>query len=263
MATEEEREEEIDEETVEMLRKSKEVVGYLSEVIVDQQGNILSGRHRKLADPNWPEKRVHVTDPLHRELLILHYNVQRPISKEERQRSLLKIARLIESMGVPKHEVCSYIIKNKLTPFTDRYIRELLPDEYKEQAKARAPQETFAELSSARSAIVGVKTQETQERKSEQAITVPASASGSVAPTLPSSQPKSLVEEPPLVRIIDKLKRYYPLSLIDWVYEFCQFDTAEQGAKLLKQVLEAVWKRIESELGEEWIRNVVSEAIRR
>lgn len=128
---------EIDQETVERLKKSTEIVGYLGEVVKDQDGAILSGRHRKAADPEWPEKQVNVTDPLQRELLILHYNVQRTVPREETQRRLLRIAKLVESTGVAKNEVCSEVAK--LVPYSHQYVTQLLPDDYKQSDKAVSP----------------------------------------------------------------------------------------------------------------------------
>jgi len=121
----------IDKEVVEQLRKSKEVVGYLLPVVRDQKGIILSGRHRKYADANWPETQVEVKDPLHRELLILHYNVQRKMPKEETKRRLLRIAKILEVMGEPTGQICSKICS--LVPYSDRYVRELLPEKYKQE----------------------------------------------------------------------------------------------------------------------------------
>jgi len=252
------------------LKESAEGVGELVPVIKDAYGNVIDGFHRLRVDPNWPAIRLtRIDDPIKLELARLAVNYcRRRVPKEELQ---AKIEFLIKTGGLTPEEI------SRKTGISLRTIYRYMPDELKNQYFAelgRKPKQEYLtkqdslpignESEVARHVVTAVttniETQETQERKSEQAITVPASAS--VAPTLPSSQPKSLVEEPPLVRIIDKLKRYYPLSLIDWVYEFYQFSSAEQGAKLLKQVLEAVWSRIEKELGEEWIRNVVSEAIR-
>ena len=46
---------ELDSEVVELLKRSVKQQGQLLPVIKDQYGNILSGRHRKAADPNWRE----------------------------------------------------------------------------------------------------------------------------------------------------------------------------------------------------------------
>jgi len=121
----------IDKEIVEQLRKSKEIVGYLLPVVRDQKGVILSGRHRKYADANWPEIQVEVKDPLQRELLILHYNVQRKLPKEETKKHLLRIAKILETMGESTGQICAKICK--LVPYSDRYVQELLPKKYKQE----------------------------------------------------------------------------------------------------------------------------------
>ena len=229
------------------LKASMEGIGRLTPVLKDAFGNVIDGFHRLRADPNWPAVKLeHIDNPIKLELARLAVNFcRRRVPKEELQ---AKIEFLIRTGGLTPEEISRYTGISKATIY--RYMPEELKSDILGRPKKQEifSTEKISEIS--------------RQEEGKQVVTVPSSASGSVAPTLPSSQPKSLVEGPPLVRIIDKLKRYYPLSLIDWVYEFCQFDTAEQGAKLLKQVLEAVWKRIESELGEEWIRNVVSEAIR-
>ena len=238
--SEEEHEEKYD------LAQSYRSIGALVPVIKDAYGNVIDGFHRLEVDSNWPSiKLEHIRSKVDLVIARLIVNVCRRRVPAEEKRELL--GQIAELTGWSPKQIAEVL------GMSERWVYKYLPEKYKRPEPEQ--------LASARRAL-NLKSEETQEQKTEQAITVPASASGSVAPTLPSSQPKSLVEEPPLVRIIDKLKRYYPLSLIDWVYEFYQFDSAEQGAKLLKQVLEAVWSRIEKELGEEWIRNVVSEAIR-
>lgn len=119
----------IDKETVDALRKSKQILGPLLPVIRDQDGNIISGRHRKYADANWPEFQIEVENSLQRELISLHYNVQRKPSKEETKLRILRIAKILESRGTPKKDVVAKI--SRMVPYTPQYVRQLLPDEYK------------------------------------------------------------------------------------------------------------------------------------
>ena len=119
----------LDNETIELLKQSKEKVGYLNPVVQDQHGNILSGRHRKYADANWPTVTREVKDDLERELLIIHYNVQRSVPREETQNRLLRIAKILEHQGVEPEEICARV--TELTGFSREYVRQLLPDEYK------------------------------------------------------------------------------------------------------------------------------------
>jgi len=123
--------EEYDQEVIEQLKRSKEQQGYLEKAKRDQHGNLLAGRHRKQADPNWPEEIVEVKDDLDRELKIIHYNIQRRPTKEETAQRLLKIAKLLVSKGVPNSEVLPNM--SKIVPYSERWLRELLPNEYKQQ----------------------------------------------------------------------------------------------------------------------------------
>jgi len=52
--------EELDQETVRRLRKSGEQQGSLLPVVKDQHGNIISGKHRKAANPQWRETTIEV-----------------------------------------------------------------------------------------------------------------------------------------------------------------------------------------------------------
>lgn len=122
-------------EVIEQLKRSKQQQGYLETVKKDQYGNILSGRHRKAADPAWPIEVVQVKDDLDRELKIIHYNIQRRPTREETAQNLLRIAQILEKRGVEIAEVTSAIVK--LVPYTERWVRELLPAKYKMTQMAR------------------------------------------------------------------------------------------------------------------------------
>lgn len=119
----------IDQEIVEIIRKSKEIVGPLLPCVRDQDGNLLAGKHRKVADENWPEIVKHVKDELEREVLKLHYNIQRRVPLEETEASLLRIAELLVKKGIKPKNVCARV--KKLVPFTPQYVELLLPPKYK------------------------------------------------------------------------------------------------------------------------------------
>jgi hypothetical protein len=130
-----------DKAQVEMLKASKKI-GYLQHVVVDQDGKVLIGRHRKYADANWPEVKIDVKDDLHRLLIMLNGNVQRVVSKQETKMLLNKIAVILQARGIAKERVCSEISKLEGMPYVERWIRELIDDDYKMQAKKRE----FAEV---------------------------------------------------------------------------------------------------------------------
>lgn len=138
--------EEVDAATVEQLKRSAIQQGELLPVIKDQHGNIISGRHRKAANPDWRETTIMVSDELDRLLKIIHFNVQRRPSREETAARLLKIAKILENKGVPKSDIAQNM--SEIVPYSERYIRSLLPDEYKhvEMKREVLGEPKFAEL---------------------------------------------------------------------------------------------------------------------
>jgi hypothetical protein len=127
----------LDREVLEQLKLSRQQVGYLLPVVKDQHGFIISGRHRKAADQNWPEITLTVKDELDRVLKAIHYNVQRRPSVKETASRLLQVAELLEKRGVPTAEVLPQICK--LVPYSERWVRQLLPDKYKHEEMKREP----------------------------------------------------------------------------------------------------------------------------
>jgi len=135
----------LDKNHVEMLRKSVMTVGYLKEIIYDAENpnDLLSGKHRVAADSKWPSRVLKVESPLHRELIILHDNVQRDVPEESTRHRLLRIARLLSTTGgmvngrmvepVKQEDVCERLTNPEwpLVPFSPQHVRRCLPDEYK------------------------------------------------------------------------------------------------------------------------------------
>lgn len=128
---------EIDKEFVETLQRSKAqlqkmgVTGFLQPAVRETiSGILLSGSHRKVVDPNWPEKTVTIEDELIREVLSVHYNVHRRIPQQENEAKILRIAELVEEKGVPTRKVCQKLYE--LLPYTPRYIRLCLPKRFKQ-----------------------------------------------------------------------------------------------------------------------------------
>ena len=72
---------EVDQEIVEQLRKSSKIVKPLTPVIINQDAKLLSGRHRRLADPDWPTTVVETKDRKEELLITIHSNVQRRVPR--------------------------------------------------------------------------------------------------------------------------------------------------------------------------------------
>jgi len=120
----------------ESLKKSMEKVGQLYEVIVAEDGEVLEGKHRKEVDPNWPTKTVSAKTKIDKILVRMHAHHRRRVPKEETQALMLELAREVESSGIPKENISSELAKR--TPYSEQYIRELLPSEYKKPEKVEA-----------------------------------------------------------------------------------------------------------------------------
>jgi len=127
------------------LKESKRSIRELYPVLRDAHGNVIDGFHRLEIDPAWHDEILYwIKTPTQLWLARIIANThRRKVSREERAQQILELAKsLVENDKVPKEEIVSTIAE--LTTFTERYVRELLPDEYKMISKAR-----FAELSSA------------------------------------------------------------------------------------------------------------------
>lgn len=134
----------LNKELIEQLKKSRTIVGEHSPVLIDFDGEVLSGRHRKEAswektetiDSRVVAEKLSVPIIVAKEVIRMHFNLQRKPSREETQESLLKIAMELEDKGVPKEAVASEVVK--LVPYTERWVLELLPQEYKQPKKVEA-----------------------------------------------------------------------------------------------------------------------------
>ena len=120
---------ELDDEVVRLLKRSKEQQGYLVPIVVDQNGEVLSGRHRQKADEQWTTRSVQVKDELDRLLKIVHFNVQRRPTQKETAERLLAIAEILEKQGVVEHDICRAMAT--VLPYSQRHIERLLPAKYK------------------------------------------------------------------------------------------------------------------------------------
>ena len=119
------------------LKKSKEIVGMLYPVLLDAYENVIDGFHRLETDPNWfAHKLEWVKDEETRELVRTHANLQRRIATpEERRESFVKLAGAVAKRGIRRGQIAKEVAK--VTGFTDRHVRDFLPDEFKMVEEAR------------------------------------------------------------------------------------------------------------------------------
>lgn len=123
------------------LKKSLNTVGQIYAIIEDETGEIVSGRHRAMAGAlgrrtvNLQEiaQSLGVNREAAKIIVRMHSNVQRKVSEEETKLELLALAEALGNQGIPKEKIPEELIK--WAPYSERYIRELLPDEYKHKEK--------------------------------------------------------------------------------------------------------------------------------
>jgi len=128
----------INQENVEAILRSFQLVGPLHEIIKDQSGRTLSGRHRELADQAWPTRTIEVQDAFQRELITLLSNVQRQPTEEELK---FRLNRLATEYWIkhkcPEEKVCASLVElfnpeHGAKVFkSQRRIEELLEERWK------------------------------------------------------------------------------------------------------------------------------------
>jgi len=131
----------LDPEVVDGLRKSFKVLRPVYPIVKSKRtGRIVDGLHRYEASPaTYARYCVEVDMDEKEEILYrLHLNYRRAVSKKERQQQLVKLAEILEREGVGRREMVSELAR--ITPFTDRYVRQLLPDKYKMVERAPKPE---------------------------------------------------------------------------------------------------------------------------
>jgi len=115
------------------LAKSRRSVGPLYPILLDAHGRIIDGLHRREADANWPSVTLkHIKTERERLIARIVANTcRRDVSLEERGAQIQELAKLLAQEGVKRGQMVSKIAE--LTGLTDRYIRMLLPEEFKRE----------------------------------------------------------------------------------------------------------------------------------
>lgn len=114
------------------LSRSRQSVQELYPVLLDAHGNVIDGKNRLEVHSGWrTERREDIKTRTQLWLArIIANNHRRIVSREERMQQFTELAKsLVEDEAVTRENVVSTI--SDLTTFTERYVRELLPNEYK------------------------------------------------------------------------------------------------------------------------------------
>jgi DNA-directed RNA polymerase subunit F len=134
---------ELNQEVIENLKKSREIIGEIDEVLIDQNQNIIDGAHRLKAYPGWKTKVVQA-DYKQRILLRLHRNFRRTVSREETKKLLNELAQILKNEGTPEEQIAQKIVQ--LSPYSEPYTLSLLPKKYKQPKAVKAAKATYKVL---------------------------------------------------------------------------------------------------------------------
>jgi len=187
-----------------ILKKSREIVGPIYPVVVDKRTlEIVDGKHRKKADPEWPEIKVEFKSEKEKLLYRIHANLmRRKVSRKERAAQLLELALYLEEEGVPKEKIAQEIVK--LVPeLSPGYIMNLLPAKYKSEKRRKAGAKGAKARKKKTSATVNVPglgkvdlEEEKKEREKEEVIKIGFDEPyGAVPIELPKPDPEAIASK--------------------------------------------------------------------
>jgi DNA modification methylase len=112
------------------LKKSYEKFGALYPVLVDKNGNVIDGKHRRRVDPNWPSMKIAVEDDAQKEIIAFIANInRREICGEEIGKRLAKIKKLT---GWTATKIAEEIGR------TEQWVLKYLPQKLKDPIKVKA-----------------------------------------------------------------------------------------------------------------------------
>jgi hypothetical protein len=120
-------------EHVDALKRTYELVGPIYNVVLDQNGKVLSGSHRLATKLPWPTQTKEVKSELEALLYRLLSNVQRQPKEEETKYLLNKIAEEVsKEKQIPASETCAELVRMFCPDiYTERRIEQLLDGRWK------------------------------------------------------------------------------------------------------------------------------------
>lgn len=142
------------------LKNSRDIIGELYPKIVDKYGNMIDGFTRGKESSEWrTESRDQIDTPVKLWVARISANThRRTVGRGERADQIRHLAEELTKEGVSKEDLITTIVK--LTTFSERYVRELLPDIYKQRPGLGGVR---VELSSTQKPEIAPVTQKTPE----------------------------------------------------------------------------------------------------
>jgi hypothetical protein len=119
------------------LRLSSRRVGRLYPVLLDKHGNIIDGKHRLAADPNWPKMRLdHIESEEDRLAARLISNVRRRnVAAAEKREILQELGEIYVKEGVKSGTVLARKIFEE-SGMSYRWVMKYLPEKFKDGTKS-------------------------------------------------------------------------------------------------------------------------------
>jgi len=134
-----------DAETPYNLAETRRSLDELYPVLLDAHGNLIDGNSRLDAVPGWrteTREKIRTRSQLWLARIVAN-SCRRVVSRGERAEQFTELAKSLMEEGLPREDMVSTV--SRLTTFSDRYVRELLPDEYKRGYTATEKSEPSSE----------------------------------------------------------------------------------------------------------------------
>jgi hypothetical protein len=118
-------EEIVSEDATYNIAASEDIVGPIYPILQAEDGEILDGNHRLLADPNWPRQVIHTTSDKKKLLIRVHANDQRrDVPKEEKEQWVANARKLLQKDGAKGTQVEIAKFLGFTTMWVSKYDKE-------------------------------------------------------------------------------------------------------------------------------------------
>ncbi len=128
------------------LKESEELVGQLYPILEDKDGNIIDGKHRLKANPDWRRERLETVDSktkLTKARMASNWD-RRKVSKKEKGEWLDGLCEDNPRWRARSGSFVSSLVEN--TELSERTIQKYLSDKYKQEQKGRPPGDLFPNI---------------------------------------------------------------------------------------------------------------------
>lgn len=227
------------------LEKSYRNVGAIYPILVDRNGNVVDGFHRRQVDEKWPVQVLGWVKTREDQLVarIVANTCRRTVSKEERKRELTELATIMANRGVPLGRIAEEIAEK--TGLSESYVRQILPKHLKLEPKVKAAEAKWEAISKEKAPF--------GERGENLHLSVMQTfPTFSEAPPAPDLGRVEFTAEQKVLAEQENLASFYPKEILDFVaFRIGQTITdiekvmdAEFLREAIRQLLSLIWGKI-------------------